>query len=149
MFLSDVWWTSVLLIKAANQSFMFGFTHICWSDNRCWHDMMQNYYKWRFHLNSFLHGPHFLKPYIEIPFVFLLSLNQNKAWSQLRISGLFPSAYWFGQALVDVPMYWLIFLFMYLMDYILSIQNSLLRSIIQILQVSDSIHRTNIIVRFN
>nr|KAF6454368.1 ATP binding cassette subfamily A member 8 [Rousettus aegyptiacus] len=71
------------------------------------------------------------------PYIAMSSIDdyKNKAWSQLRISGLFPSAYWFGQALVDVPMYWLIFLFMYLMDYILSIQNSLLRSIIQILQI--------------
>ncbi|KAM5135852.1 ABC-type organic anion transporter ABCA8-like [Mantella aurantiaca] len=31
-----------------------------------------------------------------------------KARSQMRISGLFPSAYWFGQALVDVPFSWLL-----------------------------------------
>uniref|UniRef100_A0A4X2L262 ABC transporter domain-containing protein n=1 Tax=Vombatus ursinus TaxID=29139 RepID=A0A4X2L262_VOMUR len=31
-----------------------------------------------------------------------------KAQSQLRISGLYPSAYWCGQALVDVPLYCLI-----------------------------------------
>ncbi|NXG78191.1 ABCAA protein, partial [Baryphthengus martii] len=28
--------------------------------------------------------------------------------AQLRTSGLFPSAYWFGQALVDVPLCWLL-----------------------------------------
>ncbi|XP_073166647.1 ABC-type organic anion transporter ABCA8-like isoform X3 [Lepidochelys kempii] len=33
-----------------------------------------------------------------------------KAHSQLRVSGLFPSAYWCGQALVDIPLY-LILLF--------------------------------------
>uniref|UniRef100_A0A674KDI6 ABC transporter domain-containing protein n=1 Tax=Terrapene triunguis TaxID=2587831 RepID=A0A674KDI6_9SAUR len=33
-----------------------------------------------------------------------------KARSQLRVSGLFPSAYWCGQALVDIPLY-LILLF--------------------------------------
>ncbi|XP_069808885.1 ABC-type organic anion transporter ABCA8-like [Dendropsophus ebraccatus] len=31
-----------------------------------------------------------------------------KARSQLRISGLFPSAYWCGQALVDIALYWLL-----------------------------------------
>ncbi|XP_063816982.1 ABC-type organic anion transporter ABCA8-like isoform X2 [Pseudophryne corroboree] len=31
-----------------------------------------------------------------------------KARSQLRISGLYPSAYWFGQAMVDIPFYWLL-----------------------------------------
>ncbi|KAM4032432.1 ABC-type organic anion transporter ABCA8-like [Anomaloglossus baeobatrachus] len=31
-----------------------------------------------------------------------------KARSQLRISGLFPSAYWCGQALLDVALYWLL-----------------------------------------
>nr|XP_033816948.1 ATP-binding cassette sub-family A member 9-like isoform X2 [Geotrypetes seraphini] len=31
-----------------------------------------------------------------------------KSRSLLRISGLFPSAYWFGQALIDGPLYWLL-----------------------------------------
>ncbi|XP_029455151.1 ATP-binding cassette sub-family A member 9-like isoform X2 [Rhinatrema bivittatum] len=31
-----------------------------------------------------------------------------KSRSLLRLSGLFSSAYWFGQALVDVPLYWLL-----------------------------------------
>ncbi|XP_040186089.1 ABC-type organic anion transporter ABCA8-like [Rana temporaria] len=35
-----------------------------------------------------------------------------KARSQLRISGLFPSAYWFGQALVDVALSWLLLFLM-------------------------------------
>uniref|UniRef100_A0A8C2UE32 ATP-binding cassette sub-family A member 9-like n=1 Tax=Coturnix japonica TaxID=93934 RepID=A0A8C2UE32_COTJA len=32
--------------------------------------------------------------------------SQIKARAQLRVSGLFPSAYWCGQALVDVPLFW-------------------------------------------
>ncbi|XP_066442093.1 ATP-binding cassette sub-family A member 9-like [Eleutherodactylus coqui] len=50
-----------------------------------------------------------------------------KARSQLQISGLFPSAYWCGQALVDIPFYWLllflmlaivfVFNYMILLDY--------------------------------
>lgn len=35
-----------------------------------------------------------------------------KARSQLRISGLFPSAYWCGQALVDTALYWLLLFLM-------------------------------------
>ncbi|XP_073463288.1 cholesterol transporter ABCA5-like [Aquarana catesbeiana] len=35
-----------------------------------------------------------------------------KARSQLRISGLFPSAYWFGQALVDIALSWLLLFLM-------------------------------------
>lgn len=88
---------------------------------------------------------------LKYPFGSLLSLTQNKARSQLRISGLSPSAYWFGQALVDVPMYCLIFVFMYLMSYSLSLQDglniyNLFGVIIWIIQVSDDIRRTNIIV---
>ncbi|XP_055983411.1 ABC-type organic anion transporter ABCA8-like isoform X1 [Sorex fumeus] len=52
------------------------------------------------------------------PYIAMSSIDdyKNKIRSQLRISGLFPSAYWFGQALVDIPMYFSMFLFMYLMD---------------------------------
>ncbi|XP_053563240.1 ABC-type organic anion transporter ABCA8 isoform X2 [Bombina bombina] len=38
--------------------------------------------------------------------------NRIKARSQLRISGLFPSAYWLGQALVDVVLYWILIFLM-------------------------------------
>ncbi|KAG8446449.1 hypothetical protein GDO86_014054 [Hymenochirus boettgeri] len=38
--------------------------------------------------------------------------NRLNARSQLRISGLFPSAYWFGQALVDVVLYWILLFLM-------------------------------------
>uniref|UniRef100_A0A8C3N8J6 Uncharacterized protein n=1 Tax=Geospiza parvula TaxID=87175 RepID=A0A8C3N8J6_GEOPR len=31
---------------------------------------------------------------------------QLQARSQLRLAGLFPSAYWCGQALVDIPLFW-------------------------------------------
>ncbi|XP_037350632.1 ABC-type organic anion transporter ABCA8-like isoform X2 [Talpa occidentalis] len=56
---------------------------------------------------------------IVAPTIALSSIDdfKIKVHSQLRISGLFPSAYWFGQALVDVPIYCLMFLFMYLMEY--------------------------------
>uniref|UniRef100_A0A8C4MK38 ATP binding cassette subfamily A member 9 n=1 Tax=Equus asinus asinus TaxID=83772 RepID=A0A8C4MK38_EQUAS len=48
------------------------------------------------------------------------AISQKKVHSQLRISGLYPSAYWFGQALVDIPLNFLILLLMQIMDYVFS-----------------------------
>lgn len=79
---------------------------------------------------------HFLKPLIETASVFLLSPAQNKVWSQLRISGLFPSAYWFGQALVDIPLYWLMFLLMYFLELILGPKDSIFQIVNQVMHVS-------------
>uniref|UniRef100_A0A8C0W2G7 ABC transporter domain-containing protein n=1 Tax=Castor canadensis TaxID=51338 RepID=A0A8C0W2G7_CASCN len=45
---------------------------------------------------------------------------KKKVHSQLWISGLYPSAYWFGQAVVDIPLYFLILLLMQIMDYVFS-----------------------------
>lgn len=42
----------------------------------------------------------------------VLSPLQIKCRSTLRISGLVPSAYWCGQAAVDIPFYYLILSFM-------------------------------------
>ncbi|XP_070083080.1 ATP-binding cassette sub-family A member 10 isoform X3 [Equus caballus] len=46
------------------------------------------------------------------PYIGMSSINdyKQKAQSQLWISGLFPSAYWCGQALADIPLYGLILL---------------------------------------
>nr|XP_019588401.1 PREDICTED: ATP-binding cassette sub-family A member 9 isoform X2 [Rhinolophus sinicus]XP_019588402.1 PREDICTED: ATP-binding cassette sub-family A member 9 isoform X2 [Rhinolophus sinicus]XP_019588403.1 PREDICTED: ATP-binding cassette sub-family A member 9 isoform X2 [Rhinolophus sinicus] len=54
------------------------------------------------------------------PYIAMGSIGdyKKKVHSQLRISGLFPSAYWFGQALVDVPLYFSVLLVMQIMDYI-------------------------------
>uniref|UniRef100_A0A6I8RWW3 ABC transporter domain-containing protein n=1 Tax=Xenopus tropicalis TaxID=8364 RepID=A0A6I8RWW3_XENTR len=49
-------------------------------------------------------APHFAMSSIED--------RRIKARTQLRISGIFPSAYWFGQALVDVPLYWILLFLM-------------------------------------
>ncbi|XP_008561834.1 PREDICTED: ATP-binding cassette sub-family A member 9-like, partial [Galeopterus variegatus] len=56
------------------------------------------------------------------PYISMSSIEdyRKKAFSQLRVSGLYPSAYWFGQALVDIPLYFLILLLMQIMDYIYS-----------------------------
>ncbi|NXJ80395.1 ABCAA protein, partial [Trogon melanurus] len=42
------------------------------------------------------------------------------ARDQLRVSGLFPSAYWCGQALVDVPLCWLLLFSMFGLQFALS-----------------------------
>uniref|UniRef100_A0A8C0AL76 ATP binding cassette subfamily A member 10 n=1 Tax=Bos mutus grunniens TaxID=30521 RepID=A0A8C0AL76_BOSMU len=59
-----------------------------------------------------------LLPTISASPVSLLFLHQQKAQSQLRISGLCPSAYWCGQALVDIPFYFGILVSIHLMYYI-------------------------------
>ncbi|KAH0629331.1 hypothetical protein JD844_011316 [Phrynosoma platyrhinos] len=38
--------------------------------------------------------------------------HKIKAYTQLKISGLYPSAYWCGQALVDIPLFYFILLLM-------------------------------------
>ncbi|XP_058140610.1 ABC-type organic anion transporter ABCA8 isoform X2 [Dasypus novemcinctus] len=71
------------------------------------------------------------------PYIAMSSIDdyKNKVRSQLRISGLFPSAYWFGQALVDVPIYGSIFVFIYLMDYLLGPQEATFKVANQIMQI--------------
>ncbi|XP_016056951.1 PREDICTED: ATP-binding cassette sub-family A member 8-like [Miniopterus natalensis] len=72
-----------------------------------------------------------------VPYIAMSSIDdyKNRVGSQLRVSGLFPSAYWFGQALVDVPLYWLMFLFVYLLDLLLSPEDSIFYHLNQVLQI--------------
>ncbi|XP_074016380.1 ATP-binding cassette sub-family A member 10-like [Numenius arquata] len=49
--------------------------------------------------------PHFAMGYMQD--------YKVRARAQLRISGLFPSAYWCGQALVDIPLCWLLLFSMF------------------------------------
>ncbi|NWI46540.1 ABCA9 protein, partial [Picathartes gymnocephalus] len=42
------------------------------------------------------------------------------ARAQLRISGLFPSAYWCGQALVDIPLCWILLFSMFSLQFVMS-----------------------------
>ncbi|CAI9593703.1 unnamed protein product [Staurois parvus] len=60
-----------------------------------------------------------------------------KARSQLRISGLFPSAYWFGQALVDVALSWLLLFLMIaiLFAFSYSFHLSFLNAVLLIVEV--------------
>ncbi|RMB95284.1 hypothetical protein DUI87_28271 [Hirundo rustica rustica] len=46
--------------------------------------------------------------------------SQAGARSQLRISGLFPSAYWCGQALVDIPLCWILLFSMFGLQFAMS-----------------------------
>ncbi|XP_061233233.1 ATP-binding cassette sub-family A member 10-like [Neopsephotus bourkii] len=46
------------------------------------------------------------------------------ARAQLRVSGLFPSAYWCGQALVDIPLCWLLLFSMFGLQFALSTKTS-------------------------
>jgi len=57
------------------------------------------------------------------PYIAMSSIDdyKSKAQSQLWISGLFPSAYWCGQALVDISVFILLLLSMYLIFYIANI----------------------------
>uniref|UniRef100_A0A674KAN4 ABC transporter domain-containing protein n=1 Tax=Terrapene triunguis TaxID=2587831 RepID=A0A674KAN4_9SAUR len=48
-----------------------------------------------------------------------------KARSQLRVSGLFPSAYWCGQALVDIPLYLILLFSMFGIIFALSYKISM------------------------
>uniref|UniRef100_A0A2K6NFS8 Cholesterol transporter ABCA5 n=1 Tax=Rhinopithecus roxellana TaxID=61622 RepID=A0A2K6NFS8_RHIRO len=41
-----------------------------------------------------------------------LSSLQIKAYTQLKLSGLLPSAYWIGQAVVDIPLFFIILILM-------------------------------------
>ncbi|XP_077184470.1 ATP-binding cassette sub-family A member 10-like isoform X2 [Paroedura picta] len=58
-----------------------------------------------------------------------------KIHSQLRVSGLFPSAYWCGQALVDFPLHWIILLLAFGTQWIHVV-------------VSDSVFKTSVIFCF-
>ncbi|XP_047689671.1 ATP-binding cassette sub-family A member 9 isoform X2 [Prionailurus viverrinus] len=88
------------------------------------------------------------------PYIAMSSISdyKSKAHSQLRISGLYPSAYWFGQALVDISLYFLILLLMQIMDYVFSpdeivfvIQNLLVQILCTIGYVSSLVFLTYVI----
>ncbi|NWU57048.1 ABCAA protein, partial [Dromas ardeola] len=63
--------------------------------------------------------PHFAMGYMQD--------YKVRARAQLRISGLFPSAYWCGQALVDIPLCWLLLFSMFGLPFAMS--NKISRSI--------------------
>ncbi|XP_067164770.1 ATP-binding cassette sub-family A member 10-like [Apteryx mantelli] len=56
--------------------------------------------------------PHFAMGYLQD--------YKTGARSQLRVSGLLPSAYWCGQALVDIPLSWLLLFSMFGLQFAMS-----------------------------
>nr|XP_019588393.1 PREDICTED: ATP-binding cassette sub-family A member 10 isoform X1 [Rhinolophus sinicus]XP_019588394.1 PREDICTED: ATP-binding cassette sub-family A member 10 isoform X1 [Rhinolophus sinicus] len=60
-----------------------------------------------------------ISPYLSMSSI---SDYKQKAQSQLWISGLCPSAYWCGQALVDIPLYSMILLSIYLFYYFMFLE---------------------------
>ncbi|XP_021514207.2 ABC-type organic anion transporter ABCA8A-like isoform X2 [Meriones unguiculatus] len=64
------------------------------------------------------------------PYISMTSIDdyKNRAQFQLWISGLCPSAYWFGQALFEVPIYCLLIFSMYVAFYAWSPQESMFRA---------------------
>ncbi|KAK2507815.1 hypothetical protein MC885_014420 [Smutsia gigantea] len=66
------------------------------------------------------------------PYIAMGSISDHKrrAKSQLWISGLYPSAYWFGQALVDINLFAFIIFSMFLIFYIANIAHTHVTSLI-------------------
>uniref|UniRef100_A0A8C5JYU5 ATP-binding cassette, sub-family A member 8a n=1 Tax=Jaculus jaculus TaxID=51337 RepID=A0A8C5JYU5_JACJA len=58
------------------------------------------------------------------PYISMTNIDDYKSKTQFQLwaSGLYPSAYWFGQALVEVPIYSLLILFMYVAYYAVHLQ---------------------------
>ncbi|KAM6163399.1 ATP-binding cassette sub-family A member 9 [Rhynchocyon petersi] len=88
------------------------------------------------------------------PYIAMSSISdyKKKTLSQLRISGLYPSAYWFGQAVVDMPLCFLIFLLMPILDCIFKpdkivfvIQNILIQILCSVGYVSSLVFLTYVI----
>ncbi|XP_053149562.1 cholesterol transporter ABCA5-like isoform X2 [Hemicordylus capensis] len=81
-----------------------------WS-NPFFQEVTEKVFTWSLYLETVLLGviatgtpPHFAMENAEI--------QKIKAYTQLKISGLYPSAYWCGQALVDIPLYYVILVLM-------------------------------------
>uniref|UniRef100_A0A8C0E7X7 ABC transporter domain-containing protein n=1 Tax=Bubo bubo TaxID=30461 RepID=A0A8C0E7X7_BUBBB len=54
-----------------------------------------------------------LSPHFAVSTLISHLLLQLQARTQLRLAGLFPSAYWCGQALVDIPLFWTLLCLMF------------------------------------
>ncbi|NXG05075.1 ABCA9 protein, partial [Sakesphorus luctuosus] len=76
---------------------------------------------WNYFLSFYLFYMLFLFPGFP-PHFAMGSMQDYKvgARAQLRISGLFPSAYWCGQALVDIPLCWILLLSMFGFQFAMS-----------------------------
>uniref|UniRef100_A0A803XWZ7 ABC transporter domain-containing protein n=1 Tax=Meleagris gallopavo TaxID=9103 RepID=A0A803XWZ7_MELGA len=85
----------------------FVFTHIAASGMQLWRQQVLAVARVRFY--RLRHDGNTLLNLLFLPFP-----SQTKARAQLRVSGLFPSAYWCGQALVDVPLFWALMCLMFI-----------------------------------
>lgn len=92
---------SLLKTFQSNQHIQAWSSPVSWDDHQ---DILQFFASLSFVIFGAGLAPHFAMSSIED--------TGNKARSQLRISGLFPSAYWCGQALVDIPLYWFLLFLM-------------------------------------
>ncbi|XP_053309551.1 ATP-binding cassette sub-family A member 9-like [Spea bombifrons] len=82
---------------------------------RVWNNPVVHKLPWDFHYAVFFTCVFFMMFASGLAPHFAMSSNEDKrmkAYSQLHVSGLFPSAYWFGQALVDIALHWLLLVVM-------------------------------------
>uniref|UniRef100_A0A803XTA8 ABC transporter domain-containing protein n=1 Tax=Meleagris gallopavo TaxID=9103 RepID=A0A803XTA8_MELGA len=96
-------------LKESGQNFL-GFSepaHIAASGMQLWRQQVLAVARVRFY--RLRHDGNTLLNLLFLPFP-----SQTKARAQLRVSGLFPSAYWCGQALVDVPLFWALMCLMFI-----------------------------------
>uniref|UniRef100_A0A8C3C051 ATP binding cassette subfamily A member 10 n=1 Tax=Cairina moschata TaxID=8855 RepID=A0A8C3C051_CAIMO len=85
-------------------------------------------------LNSTIDNPRFWDYFVSFYLIYMLLLfpgfpphfamgylqdYKTGARAQLRVSGLFPSAYWCGQALVDLPLCWLLLFSMFGLQFVM------------------------------
>uniref|UniRef100_A0A8B9FUL4 ABC transporter domain-containing protein n=1 Tax=Amazona collaria TaxID=241587 RepID=A0A8B9FUL4_9PSIT len=105
------------LLKAFNSTvYIRIWSHPFSSDPQFW-DYFVSFYLFYMLLLFSGFPPHFAMGYMQ-------DYKVNGARTQLRVSGLFPSAYWCGQALVDIPLCWLILFSMFGLQFALNTKTS-------------------------
>ncbi|XP_066090717.1 ATP-binding cassette sub-family A member 6-like [Saccopteryx bilineata] len=84
-------------------------------------------FNYMFFLTGLPEGSFFLFSIVSSmsPYIAMSSVRDYKKRSKFQLwsSGLYPSAYWCGQALVDVPLFTFILLLSYLLFYIINTEN--------------------------
>uniref|UniRef100_A0A8C5R4C7 ABC transporter domain-containing protein n=1 Tax=Leptobrachium leishanense TaxID=445787 RepID=A0A8C5R4C7_9ANUR len=88
---------------------------------RIWNNPVLSEISEHFHYTLFILGLSLMVLGSGLAPHFAMSSNEDRrlrAHSQLQISGLFPSAYWLGQAIVDVSLYWILLFLMVIILFI-------------------------------
>ncbi|XP_053149567.1 ABC-type organic anion transporter ABCA8B-like isoform X2 [Hemicordylus capensis] len=84
---------------------------------RIWSQSVTNIdsrYLWMYFSEVYMTGILLLFPAFPTHFAMTsIRYYKMKSWAQLRVSGLFPSAYWCGLSLVDIPLYWILLLLLF------------------------------------